>query len=372
MGDLTAAARRGRRALLGVAAFGAAAAVLAGLARLGVVLPVGAHHAADHGPLFVLGTFGTVIALERAVALGTRWGWLAPAASALTALALLARSAGVAAWIAVASGVALVAVNVAIVRRQTAAFTVVMATGSLALLVGSLAWALGRPIFEVVPAWMGFFVLTIVGERIEMSRLAPTPPRARAAIVALSAALAAVLAAALLARASTAYVRASGAIFAAMALWELAFDVARRTFRQRGLPRFAATGVLAGVCWLLCGGLLLARFGLPPAGALYDAAVHAVLVGFVLSMVMAHAPIILPAVARIAVPWHRVLYAPLVVLHAGLVARVAGDLLAWGELRRAGGIANAAALVLVPISVICARYLASREPRRGPYAGQRA
>ena len=71
-----------RRALLLVAAATALTAVLGGLARLGLMVAWGPRHAMAHGPLFVLGVFGTVISLERAVALGARWSLVAPGAVA--------------------------------------------------------------------------------------------------------------------------------------------------------------------------------------------------------------------------------------------------------------------------------------------------
>nr|BFE78121.1 hypothetical protein GCM10020093_007220 [Planobispora longispora] len=44
----------------------------------------------QHGPLMALGFLGTLISLERAVALRSRWGYAAPALSALGAVALAA------------------------------------------------------------------------------------------------------------------------------------------------------------------------------------------------------------------------------------------------------------------------------------------
>src|SRR5512139_3208911 len=64
--------------------------VLAGLARLAwEVPPVAAAQAGSHGALMISAFFGTVISLERAVALGRGWAYLAPAAAGLGGLALL-------------------------------------------------------------------------------------------------------------------------------------------------------------------------------------------------------------------------------------------------------------------------------------------
>ncbi|MBZ0237264.1 MAG: hypothetical protein K8M05_33375, partial [Deltaproteobacteria bacterium] len=117
---------------------------------------------------------------------------------------------------------------------------------------------------------------------------------------------------------------------------------------------------LLGSSWLVVTGVLLATRGLPPAGPLYDAALHGVFVGYVLSMIFAHAPIILPAVARVAIPFHPALWGALLVLHASLVARVAGDLALDATLRRAGSIGNAVALALFVLAVARARATASR------------
>src|SRR3970282_1581372 len=69
------------------------AALWGGLLRLGWQLPAPPTPvAAFHGPLMVAGVLGTVIGMERAVALGRAWAYLAPLASGLGALALLAGS----------------------------------------------------------------------------------------------------------------------------------------------------------------------------------------------------------------------------------------------------------------------------------------
>lgn len=345
---------KARRALLLVAAATALTAALGGLARLGLSVAWGPRHAMDHGPLFVLGVFGTVISLERAVALGARWSLVAPGAAASAAIAML----GASPWApeaSVLSALALASVNVAIVRRQPAPFTWVMLLGSLMLLVGSARWARGAPVFAVVPTWATFFVLTIAAERLELSRFAPTPRWASRAFVALALALAALALVAAPERVAAS--RAMGASMSLVGAWQMRFDLARRTLRLRGLPRFAAVGVLLGAAWLIAGGALLARAGMTVAGPAHDAALHAVFVGYVLSMVFAHAPIILPAVARVRVPFSAWLYLPLGVLHVGLLARVAGDLGGDTAARQIGAVANALSLALLPAAVLLSRRL---------------
>jgi hypothetical protein len=342
-----------RRALLLVIGAAAFVAVFGGLARLGLeVFPMGSR-AMEHGPLLVVGVFGSIVALERAVALGKIWAYLSPLCGVLAATAVLSGLSENAQLLACASAAGLVATNLAIVRRQTASFTWLMLVGSLALLAGNFGWARGGAVSDVVPAWLGFFVLTIVAERLELSRLGATPVWARRALVVFALLLALSLGTAL--AGSQASVRVMGALLALIACWELRFDLARRTLRMPGLPRFVALAVLLGVAWLLFSGIALVLLGLPPAGPIYDAILHGVLVGFVLSMVFAHAPIILPAVARVQLPFHRVFYLPLALLHIGLLCRVIGDLAALPQHRQAGGVANALAIGLFAMSALWAR-----------------
>ncbi len=347
MGQVSPAARGlepdilARRGLLLVVGATAVTGVLAGLSRAGVVAAWGPRYGAAHGPLFVLGVFGTLIALERAVALGRTWAFLAPVAGASGSVATLAGLA-FGPWALALSAVALGAVNIAIVLRQPAAFTFIMLAGSMVLCVGSLTWAMGRPVPDVVLAWMSFFALTIAAERLELSRLAPTPRWASRAVVGISVIVA--LAAAAARSLEDPWSRLFGAALAALAAWQLSFDLARRTVRGVGLPRYTAAGVLGGAAWMLASGATLAFTTVPPGGASYDLVLHAVFVGYVLSMVFAHAPIILPAVARIEIPFTRALYAPLLLLHLSLLARVTGDLAGHPTLRRVGSIGNVLAL----------------------------
>jgi len=60
------------------------------------------------------------------------------------------------------------------------------------------------------------------------------------------------------------------------ALWLGLFDIARRTVRISGLPRFIAVALLSGYAWLGVAGLLAVRWGPVAAGLSYDAMLHAV------------------------------------------------------------------------------------------------
>lgn len=120
------------------------------------------------------------------------------------------------------------------------------------------------------------------------------------------------------------------------------------------MTRFIAVCLLSGYAWLaLAGGIMLAE-GLAPGSLAYDAALHALMLGFVFSMVFGHAPIIFPAVLRVTVPYHAVFYVPLALLHLSLAVRLTGDATALHEWRSAGGALNALALLAFILNTIAA------------------
>ena len=77
----------------------------------------------------------------------------------------------------------------------------------------------------------------------------------------------------------------------------------------------------------------------PPGTAVfyYDAAIHAIAIGFVLSMIFGHAPIILPAVIGLRVGYSAAVYGPLALLHLSVLLRVTADLFERVELRAISG-----------------------------------
>ena len=322
------------------------AALWGGLLRLGwdwpimrPTLPVA------HGPLMVSGFLGTLIGLERAVALGRRWTYAGPTLTGLGALALVVGLPGVAGPMLMAMGsLALVVVFAVIVRRQPGLPEITMGVGALAWLVGNSLWLSGWPIFRVVGWWAGFLVLTIAGERLELSRFLQISRADRAAFLAAIGLFAAGLVLALVAFDMGA--RLSGLGLLVLAFWLLRYDIARRALQKAGLTRFVAVSLLSGYLWLAVAGLLGVRFGELAAGPHYDAWLHAIFLGFVFAMIFGHAPIIFPAVLGVPMPFRSAFYVHLAVLHVSLVLRVSGDLAAWWPGRQWGGLLNVVAVLL--------------------------
>jgi hypothetical protein len=350
----------GRAVFVVPAAVSLLAGLDAALMLLGVPAPVRADRLPDvHGMVLVFGFVGTLVSLERAVALRQRVGFLAPALLGSGGL-LLVSPAPLAAgqWILLGGAGALAGVYVPLWRRQqddavlVQAFGAVLAAGALAL------WTGGVPVSHLLPWLAGFVVLTIGGERLELARLAMGRD-AGTRLLLLSAATVAGILCSLLWPAVGYPVL--GLALLALVGWLARHDVARVTVRSTGLTRFMGASMLAGYGWLAVAGATWALGGPAYDGARYDVVIHAVFLGFTISMIMAHAPVILPAVLRRPLPYHPALLVPVGLLHASLALRLwFGDAYGLDFGLRAGGVLNVVALLgFVAVAV----WSANRGPR---------
>jgi hypothetical protein len=349
--------------------------LLAGLARIGYTMPaVVMERAALHGPILAAGVLGTLIALERAVAISVLSGrrlspaYLAPLTGGLGTLLLVVAGATVPAQLLLVVGAAgLLAINLEMARRQPSLEVAVMAMGAGFLLIGDAAWLAGRPIPLLVHWWVAFLVLTVVGERLELARVRRP---GRGAIAAFGIAVGSYVGAqALIALDAGLGIRLSGIAMLALAGWLLRFDIAWLTIRRPGLPRFVAVCLLAGYTWLALAGVLAITNGLLWAGPTYDALLHSVLVGFVFSMIFGHAPIIIPAILGLRIGFHPVAYLPLALLQVAVGLRIVGDLASQTALRQMGGLLGALAIALYAVAVVLMVLAARRSPRT--HLGQR-
>jgi hypothetical protein len=336
----------------------------AGLLLLEVPAPVRAPQLPDvHGPLMVLGFLGTLIALERAVALREVAGYAAPVLLGLGGVALAAGLPRTVGQVLLVDGtVALVAVLVALWRRRRDDAVAVEALGASLAVMAALLWV-RVDAAVVVPLLAGFVVLTIAAERVELARI-HLPASADRVLVVVAALVATAATAAVVA--PDAGARLFGVSLLVLVGWLAPRDVARRTVRASGQPRFAAAAMLAGYAWLAVAGAAWTWAGLTTTPAAHDVVVHTIFLGFTMSMVLAHAPVILPAVLRRPVPYRPLLWAPLVVLHVALTVRVAGDLTGRPALTAAGGYGTAAALLLLPLAAALTAALPPPAPRSVP------
>jgi len=326
-----------------------------GLARLGWQMDsMSQNWILIHGPLMISGFLGTLICLERAVALASRYRWsmIVPAINALGAVLLLVmRDALIAKLVLMLGSFGLLVLFGFMLRLHFSRDVLIMAFGTTCWLIGNILWASGQPVYQVVHLWAAFLILTIVGERLELSRVRRLT-RTSENLLTLSVALY------LLGVIWTIFelgtgVRILGVGAVLMAAWLLRYDIARRTIQQIRLPRYIAACLLTGYVWLGFGGMLAMWHGAIYAGPDYAAVLHAFLLGFVFSMIFGHAPIIIPALTGLELKYTPVFYGHLVLLHLTLIYRMYGNLFGIFEARQWGALLNVTAILLfLAITVI--------------------
>ena len=333
--------------LLGLGAASLLTGLWAGAARMGLDLPaLNPELQSNHGPLMVVGFLGTLIALERAVALERLWPYgaaLLAGGSVLMILSGFPPEFGAA--LALVGSCLSILVFVSLYRLAPAAHFIVMILSAVLWAVGNTLWLVSQPFNVAAPWWVGFLVLMIAGERLQLSRVMQRPEHASWLFDASVAVF--LIGLALSLPAFDAGIRVAGAALLALALWLFRYDIAGRTVREHGLTRYMAVCLLSGYFWLAAAGMLWITFADDfVAGPKYDAMLHAVFLGFVFSMIFAHAPVIFPSVTGFALPFRRSFYLHLALLHGALLLRVGGDLALSTAVQQWGGVGNIAAVLL--------------------------
>jgi len=153
------------------------AGLAGGLVRVGWAVPsVPPEAVAQHGALMLAGFLGTLISLEKAVALRRAFGYAAPVLIGVGTISLWAGGPVVPGRAAVAlGGATFFAVLAFGLYERATRWTATQLAGAACFAIGAFAWLAGRNLVDVIPWWAAFVILTIAGERLELSRLlAPT------------------------------------------------------------------------------------------------------------------------------------------------------------------------------------------------------
>lgn len=323
------------------------AGLLTGLSRLGWNIPeIRAGLLVLHGPLMVCGFLGTVIGLERAAALDMPWTYLAPFLSGIGSVITILTSYHTAGQLLITiASLLFVIVFIAILRRQFAPFTVTMGIGALLWFAGNIFWLFGYPIYLIVPWWAGYLILTIAGERLDLSRL--LAPSRSSYIIFFLAIVLFIIGIIYSIFNSAIGIRVFGLGILALTVWLVKHDIATKTVRQQGLTRFIAVCLLSGYFWLGISGLFALYSGkFIPVTAMYDATLHSLFLGFVFAMIFGHAPIIFPAVLQVPILYSPLFYLHFALLQASLLIRITGDITSSTPAFMWGGLLNVASLVL--------------------------
>lgn len=322
----------------------------AALVLLGVWAPVAqARMGALHGMVMVLGFMGTVIALERAQALRQAWAYLAPGLLGAGGISLVVGVPVPFGQLLLLQGaLMLVVVYLFLWRRAPLPLVGVQVLAAVAAAVAAGLWlVVDLPL--LIPWLAAFVVLTIAAERAELAQLSMG---GRATPVLLTLAVGLTLSAASTLLWPGAGSRLFGLVVLLTALWLAHDDVARRMVRTTGLRRYNGVALLLGYTWLGVAGLAWIAAGSPVGQAAYDVVIHGVFLGFGVSMIMAHAPIIFPTVLGRPLPYRRLFWVPLLMLHLAMALRVAGDVLGVRWLWQAGGVGGVLAMIALVLVIL--------------------
>ncbi|WP_200829127.1 hypothetical protein [Arcanobacterium ihumii] len=313
----------------------------------------------SHGLVMTLGFLGTLISLERAQALASKdqrcsWAYLAPGLFGLGGIvAALGGSPSLIGTIGqillVEAAVIFVLIYASLWKRASLTLIAVQILAAVTCFAAALL-SLFSEVHEVIPLLACYLIVTIASERAELAQLS-MGPRAVPVLLWMSSLLTLTSVIALL------FPSLGNRLFGVMqfliALWLLKDDVPRYLIKSSGLHKFTATSLLMGYMWLIVGGVTWVITAGTIGSVYYDVVIHTVFIGFGFSMIMAHAPIIFPTVMGVPVPFKKLMYIPLILLHSGLAIRVAGELLlgqtgVW----KIGGTLNVIAVLAFMVSVV--------------------
>lgn len=308
--------------------------ILAGYNRLGWAgLPTGL--AGEHGALMVGSFLGTLIILERAVIAKNKWFLAIPLINGLSLPLFLMGYGDLALLALVAGSMGLCYIYLDIIHRNKELYFYVMLIGSVCCLIGNiLAWKFHfYP--QALPWWMSFLLLTIAGERLELTKFLPIKSGQKLFLLLLLL---------LFVVAGGSFYHGWGQLVAGVALflvavWLLKFDNIWESFKMKGLHRFSAIMLGAGYLWLAVSGICMALTAYIPIA--YDVLVHTFFLGFTFSMIFAHGPVILPGIAKLPFnPFSKGLYIWGVLLHFSLLLRICGSVYGIYPLKMWSGFFN--------------------------------
>ncbi len=331
--------------------------VLAGLFRMGWILPVD-EVVLQHGAIMTGSFLGTLIILERVVALKRNWMYGIAIISGLSIFLFWFDRFQWAMYALTVGAAGLIYVYYYLIRKYKEIYYYIMGVGAIAWFVGNFILIMNPDYPAAVPWWMAFILFTIVGERLELNKFLP---KKKFKIPLLNASML-IYFAGIIWPDPKAGEMISGAGFIFIALWLFKYDIARKTFKTHGIHKYTGSLLLTGYGWLLLTGIwMISGWEAPLA---YDAILHSFFLGFTFFMIFAHAPIIFPGVANLSFrPYHPTLYIWTVLLFITLTGRLVGDVLSDTGIRKTFGMLNAFVILFFFVNLLV---LMVREYRKTP------
>ena len=321
-------------------------AIWTGWQRIGWDLPL-TNATGHHGSLMVGSFLATLIFLERSVTFKNKWILLLPLVNGSSAVFFIYGNPFIAQILLIAGSTGFFVMCCYFILKFKEFYYYFFLLGAFTLVSGNIILFKTNFYPNAVPWWTGFFLFTIVAERIELSRFLPLNALKRNSLTAI---LIIFLASLFLPFHS--YGKLVFAIALAFAgFWLLKYDMARLSLKIKGQHRYSAILLLTGFVWLIITALFFILGN--ELVFFYDAALHSFFIGFVFSMIFSHAPIILPAIIKMPLKIYRpVLYLWFVLLQLTLITRVVAAINGNFELRQWSGMTNGVVILLFFVTII--------------------
>lgn len=269
-----------------------------------------------------------------------------PLANGLSGVFFAAGNLVIAQYLLLAGSIGLCLMCLYFIYRYKEQYYYLFFAGAFCLTIGN--WLLIKNQFypQAVSWWMGYLLLTIVAERLELSRfLQVSKLQNNLLLGSLAIAFAGLI---IPFHFNGNFIFAAGLILTA--LWLLKFDMAVKSVKRAGQHRYSAILLITGYVWLIATAIFLYAGNVN--AFYYDAALHSFFIGFVISIIFSHAPIILPAVLKLPVkPYRPVLYLWFLLMQVSLIIRITADVLLMNEVRKWAGMINGITLLVFFITI---------------------
>lgn len=322
------------------------AGIWSGLIRIGWTLP-GSEWAVHHGAIMIGGFLTTLIALEKVISLKRKLAFIVPAISAISLIMVIPGFFQAGIYFLLMGSVGLLLIHSWYLYRYPGELPMLlMLVGAVCLVMGNVMLIDMKFYPAAIPWWMGFLLFTITAERLELSRFLPVSKIIRYWLISF---LLLYIIGILLPFHVYGKIL-SGIALTLIAVWMMRFDMMRIGIRKTGLTKFSAISLLVANMWLLITGLLM--FVSLESAFEYDMLVHSFFIGYTISMIFAHGPIILPGVMGYNFkPFHSILFVWLILLHGSLLLRIISDAWLLLELRAISGLLSVSAILIYFVSL---------------------
>ncbi|MCX2743566.1 hypothetical protein OO013_06800 [Mangrovivirga sp. M17] len=323
-----------------------------GLQRMGYSLPMISLSAASLHGLIMTGSFlGTLISFERAIMSRLKISLIVPILSGLSGIFLLTGQKEIGQILLLSASIGYLIIIFPINLKFT--------DSGIFFCLGGLCWIFGNILImktgllpQALPWWIGFLFFTVFAERITLSQFLK---KSKVASLLKWSILILFLSSLMFPFHSNGNIIFGIALILASG-WLLKYDMAIYSIKKAGWHRFSGITLMIGYTWLGVSGILFLSDKMDLYN--YDAKVHTFYLGFIFSMIFAHAAHIFPPIFKLPSPkFSSLFYFILAFFEGALVIRIISDLFHLPDIRIYSGIMTGIGIIAFFATLMIMIYL---------------